>query len=174
MRTVMSTSDCSACPLAERRAFLGHLAATIAAIAATLGISRTSRALATLPVRVTRASRSAGALLSYPVPAADCVQVDRDSQVIIVRWQKAIYAFNLSCPHQNTALRWDDATGHFQCPKHHSKYERSGEFIEGRATRAMDRLRVRIEASKIVVDLSASIRQDQDPTGWAAAVAHLA
>ena len=166
--------ECETCPLAERRAFLGHLFATIAAIAATLGFSRTSNALAALPVSATRALSSAGPLRSYPIPATDCVQVDRDTQVIVVRWQKAIYAFNLSCPHQNTALRWEEAEGRFQCPKHHSKYQRSGEFIEGRATRSMDRFRVRIEGSTIVVDLAAFIRQDQDPTGWAAAVARLA
>ena len=26
---------------------------------------------------------------------------------ILVRWSDQVYAFNLSCPHQNTALRWN-------------------------------------------------------------------
>jgi len=38
------------------------------------------------------------------VPASDGVQIDRDNQHIVVRWQNVGYAFNLACPHQNTAL----------------------------------------------------------------------
>ena len=34
--------------------------------------------------------------ISYTIPAADGVQIDKDNEVILVRWQNAMYAFNLS------------------------------------------------------------------------------
>jgi len=81
-----------------------------------------------------------------------------------------MYAFNLSCPHQHTALRWDDADHRFQCPKHHSKYQPDGEFISGRATRNMDRFTIRRDAgNNIVVDVDAMLRSDQDLAAWTAA-----
>jgi Rieske Fe-S protein len=98
------------------------------------------------------------------------VQIDRDNQVILVRWQGAIYAFNLSCPHQNTALRWNQGDSQFQCPKHHSKYTPDGTFLSGRATRSMDRFTITRSGDEIVVDVDAMHKQDADPTGWAASV----
>ena len=77
--------------------------------------------------------------------------------------------FNLSCPHQNTALRWYPEDQQFRCPKHHSRYRPDGVFISGRATRSMDRLGVRREGDTIVADLDSFYRQDKDPTEWAAA-----
>jgi len=98
------------------------------------------------------------------------VQIDKENQVILVRWQNAAYAFNLSCPHQNTALRWDDADHRFQCPKHHSKYRPDGVFIEGRATRGMDRLAIQRQGSELVVDLDKMFKEDEDGAAWTAAV----
>ncbi len=80
-----------------------------------------------------------------------------------------MYAFALSCPHQNTALKWLKDEGRFQCPKHKSKYEPDGTFIEGRATRGMDRYVVRRDGAKVVVDLGKLIEQDKDGAGWSAA-----
>ena len=57
-----------------------------------------------------------------------------------MRFQGVVYAFNLSCPHQNTALKWQPDDQRFQCPKHKSRYQPDGTFISGRATRGMDRL----------------------------------
>jgi Rieske Fe-S protein len=107
---------------------------------------------------------------TYPIPAADGVQIDRDNQVILVRWQGAIYAFNLSCPHQNTALRWNAGDSQFQCPKHHSKYQPDGTFVSGRATRGMDRFTITRSGDNVVVDVDAMHKEDKDPAGWAAAM----
>jgi Rieske Fe-S protein len=111
--------------------------------------------------------------LSYAIPATDGAQIDRDQQVIVVRWQDAVYAFDLACPHQHAALRWDDTDHRFQCPKHHSQYQPDGVFITGRATRGMDRFSVRRDGSKVVVDVNAIHKQDEDPWGWNAAVVKL-
>jgi Rieske Fe-S protein len=78
-------------------------------------------------------------------------------------------AFNLACPHENTALRWRRQDDRFQCPRHESKYQPDGTFIEGRATRNMDRLPIRRDGDQVVVDLSRMIRSDQEPDAWAAA-----
>lgn len=111
----------------------------------------------------------AGAEHRYPLPAADGVTIDRKEQVIIVRYQGHLYAFNLSCPHENTALKWLPKDMRFQCPKHDSKYQPNGTFMSGRATRNMDRLMIRREADALFLDLSHIIKSDTDPAGWAAA-----
>ncbi|HZS62502.1 MAG TPA: Rieske 2Fe-2S domain-containing protein [Gemmatimonadaceae bacterium] len=105
----------------------------------------------------------------YPFPAADSVTIDRKQQVMIVRNQGHVYAFNLSCPHENTALKWLPKDNRFQCPKHESKYQPNGTFMSGRATRNMDRLSIRRDGNDLVVDLSHIIKSDADPDGWSAA-----
>ena len=112
---------------------------------------------------------SRGQRKSYDIPAGDVVQFDRDAEVILVRQQKSVWAFALSCPHQNTALRWNAGDHRFQCPKHKSKYRPDGVFIEGRATRAMDRFAIALEGQAIVVDLDVLHKQDDEPAAWAAA-----
>lgn len=103
------------------------------------------------------------------MPGADGVTIDRGAQVILVRFQSHVYAFNLACPHENTALKWLPKDGRFQCPKHDSKYQPNGAFMDGRATRNMDRLGIRREDRSVVVDLNRFFQSDKDPAGWAAA-----
>jgi Rieske Fe-S protein len=90
--------------------------------------------------------------------------------VIVARAAGRVYAFALSCPHQNTALRWNDADHEFQCPKHKSHYRADGTYIEGRATRDMDRLALRREGAVLVVDVDTLYQADLNPKEWAAAV----
>jgi Rieske Fe-S protein len=144
----MSCNDCL-----SRRDFLQ--------IAAALG-------LALLPVSFVD-GEAQGSEQRYPFPAADGVSIDRKQQVIVVRSQGRVYAFNLSCPHENTALKWLPKDGRFQCPKHQSQYQPNGTFITGRATRNMDRLKIRRDGDALMVDLSHIIKSDSDPAGWAAA-----
>jgi nitrite reductase/ring-hydroxylating ferredoxin subunit len=164
----VDTTDCTDCPLNSRRDFLGSSLSAIVAAMASLGIARS--AYAETVVRHLRALSAIGAMHSYAIPEADGVHIDHDNDVILVRWEHAVYAFNLSCPHQNTALRWNEADHRFQCPKHKSKYRPNGEFIEGRATRGMDRLAIRRDGANVVVDLDRMFKQDADPAGWNAAV----
>jgi len=149
------SDHCEDCVLSERRAFLREVTAWLAAAA-----------LAPLPIRFGRATLIRGSDLTYPIPAADGATIDHDNQVILVRFQGKAYAFNLSCPHQNTALRWHPEDGQFQCPKHHSRYTPDGVFISGRATRSMDRFAVKRDGANILVDLDRLFRQDQDAADW--------
>ena len=114
-----------------------------------------------------------GAELTYPLPAADGAVIDKGNQLILARYQEKVYAFNLSCPHQNTALRWYPEDGQFQCPKHHSRYRPDGVFVSGRATRSMDRLGIRRDGATVIVDVNKFYREDQNPAEWAAAVVTL-
>jgi Rieske Fe-S protein len=143
--------DCNGCP--SRRDFLQIIAA--------LGF-------AALPIAFVD-GHAQGSEHKYPFPSADGVTIDRKEQVIVVRLQGHVYAFNLSCPHENTALKWLPKDMRFQCPKHESKYQPNGTFMSGRATRNMDRLKIRRDGDALMVDLSTIIKSDTDPAGWAAA-----
>ena len=157
--------DCEACPLiTDRREFLRTSAIALAALSFAMPI-RSAKATVLQTALGGRKN-----LLSYPVPAGDGVDVDHDNDVILVRYQGSVYAFALSCPHQNTALKWLEADGRFQCPKHHSKYRPDGTFIEGRATRGMDRYAIRKDGAGVAVDLGVLHEEDKDAEGWAAAV----
>ena len=166
------SSACDGCGLSlDRRRFLQGIGFASLAALAGLGVP-TGVAAAVMPVPM-RARRLLGGNPTYPIPPADGVQIDRDQEVILVRWQGAVYAFNLSCPHQRTALRWNEGDGQFQCPKHHSKYRPDGSFVSGRATRGMDRFSVARTGDEVVVDVSAMHKEDQDQGGWDAAVLHV-
>jgi Rieske Fe-S protein len=138
--------------------------------AAALGLDPTDAE--SLPVTMVEGAQ-AGSEHRYPVPAGDGVSIDRTAQVIVVRYQAHMYAFNLACPHQNQALKWLPNEGRFQCPKHESKYQPTGTFINGRATRHMDRLFVRRDGTTLVVDVNKMFQSDKDPAGWAAATVAL-
>ena len=140
-----------------------------AALAALAG-STVFAADAMYPVTETSGVAIAPSQKSFPIPAADGVSIDKGSGVILVRYQGKVMAFNLACPHENTALRWKQGSGKFECPKHNSRYTPEGKFIDGRATRNMDRLPVKRDGNNVVVDLSDMIKSDQKPAEWAAAM----
>ena len=140
--------DCNDCPLIDRRSFLYSAALMLPVIAG---------------IRLNREEKS------YPIPAADGVQIDKDQDVIIARAGGKVFAFNLACPHQNTAIRWDAGKTRFQCPKHKSIYTPEGVFVEGRATRGLDRFAVRKDGNSIVVNLDSLYEQDKDTDKWSKA-----
>lgn len=106
----------------------------------------------------------------YPFPATDGVAIDRDESVIIARFDGRVWAFSLACPHQNTAIRWDAGARRFQCPKHKSRYRPDGTFIEGRATRGLDRFALRRDRDQLLVNLDALYREDKEPGQWSSAL----
>ena len=161
------TGPCGACPV-DRRSFLRFSGATLLAALLAEGLPLDSLAAAPGPVSGRTTDR--GDEIRYPIPAADAVQIDRDNDVILVRHTGHLYAFDLSCPHQNTALRWvEEDGGRFQCPKHKSRYTPEGTYISGRATRSMDRFTLRRDGTEVAVNLDQLWRQDQHPAEWAAA-----
>ena len=160
---------CESCPLGEsieRRRFVRDaLAAAVAALGA---IGLTATRAAALPIVFARGS---GGRMdkAYPMPATDGVTIDKDESVIVARFADRVYAFSLACPHQNTAIRWDASNTRFQCPKHKSRYRTDGTFIEGRATRGLDRFAVKRSGEQLLVNLDALYREDKNPSEWASA-----
>lgn len=163
----MNDSDCTDCPLSTRRSFLRDAAAAAAGILLALGA--TPQGAEAMTLGLMRATRVAGDERTYPLPAADGATIDRDAEVIMVRYQGKVYAFSLSCPHQHTALRWEPDQSRFQCPKHHSKYQPDGVYMSGRATRSMDRFALRRDGGNVVVDTAKLFREDRDAASWKAA-----
>ncbi len=158
-------SECSnGCGLPGRRQFLKD--ATLALGAVMAALSATPREAAAMPMRLGRALRVLGDEVTYPIPEADGATIDRENEVILVRWKGELLAFALSCPHQNTALKWLGDDGRFQCPKHKSKYQPDGTFISGRATRNMDRFALRKDGKNVVVDLAKLYESDKQAALW--------
>jgi len=170
-------ASCGDCPLhpgvnerADRRDFLRR--ATTLLVSAGLGFLHVRDAHAlpdVLPGEEPPGAPAGPDERRYPIPATDSASADRDNSLIIARAAGRVYAFSLACPHQNTALRWEPAKGEFRCPKHKSRYRPDGTFIDGRATRSMDRLPIRREGQQVVVDLDTIFEQDAQPALWAGA-----
>ena len=161
--------DCPAGAGVRRREFLRDIVAGAVVAAGALGLS--SRSVAALPISF---GAGAGARddKSYPVPVADGVVIDKNESVIIARFEGRVYAFSLACPHQNTALRWEAGVKRFQCPKHKSRYKPDGVFIDGRATRGLDRFAVKREGDKLLVNLDALYEEDKNAE-WKSAFVQL-
>ena len=170
--TTAGARACHGCQAAtSRREVLGRMSA--AALAAMVGAELWPSAAEAVPVVEGGGAQTGPAEHTYPLPAADGVTIDRDTQVIIVRFQQQAYVFNLACPHENTALRWRAQDVRFQCPRHDSKYKPDGTFTEGRATRNMDRFALKRVGDSLVVDLNRLYRSDQQAQDWAAATVKL-
>ena len=162
--------DCDGCPLVPRREFLRDAGAIAAGILMALGASPARAAAAPIGAVAGRGGRRDEK--SYPIPAKDGSQIDKDNGVIVTRWEGNVYAFSLACPHQNTAIRWYDKDGKFECPKHHSRFEPDGLYIKdsGRATRGLDRFAIHKDGNNVMVNLDKLYQEDDDETEWKAAV----
>jgi nitrite reductase/ring-hydroxylating ferredoxin subunit len=156
----------------DRRSFLRD--SFLAVAGALLAVGASSSAAFAMPLEFIEATRKTGTLRTYPIPSTDGAQIDKANDVILVRWQGAVYAFGLSCPHQNTTLRWEEKAHTFKCPKHHSEFTVTGDYIpgSGRATRDMDRLSIRRDGASVSVDIDA-LYEETDGAKWAEAVVKL-
>jgi nitrite reductase/ring-hydroxylating ferredoxin subunit len=162
---------CGSCATSGRRDFLLDALRAGAMAMATLGMAPANADAS--PLRWISALSTNREEKTYPVPDGDGVQIDKEADVILSRAGKSVYAFSLACPHQNTALRWEANDNRFQCPKHKSRYRPDGSFIEGRATRGMDRFSVKLAGGNIVVDLDKLYQEDLDSAAWRQAVVTL-
>jgi Rieske Fe-S protein len=168
MRDDQLTLPCPCASADDRRDFLKRAAWIVAGAVAGLGASTASATA--FPLAYAEPLTASGSDLTYPVPSADGATIDRDNGVIIVRFQGKVFAFNLSCPHENAAVRWKSALGRFECSRHDSQYQPDGTYTSGRATRNMDRFAVKRNGSSVAVDVSRLIQADQQKAAWDAAV----
>lgn len=169
MRNGLNHQPCAACGSSDsRRDFFKHAAALVSG--ALIGLAGSELHGETLAVGEGTPLLTVGNELTYPIPGADGATVDRDNGVIVVRFQGKVFAFNLSCPHENAAVRWKAAVNRFECSRHDSKYDPAGTYTSGRATRNMDRFAVKRSGSNLVVDISRLIKSDTEKAQWEAAV----
>lgn len=157
--------DCDDCPLMDRRGFLRTAAFLTAGAGAALAVGATQA----LALPVVTGVRLSPEEKSFPIPANDGVQIDKELDLILSRTEGKVFAFSLACPHQNTAIKWEAENHRFQCPKHHSIYTPAGVFVEGRATRSLDRFVVRKDGNSIVVNLDLLLQEDEDGDKWKSA-----
>jgi nitrite reductase/ring-hydroxylating ferredoxin subunit len=154
-----------------RRDFIRQVTTILAGVAGVLRIGPDR--LAALPIAFATGRPSSAEEAAYPIPAEDGATIDKPREVILVRYEKAVYAFGLSCPHQKTPLRWKSDANQFQCPKHKSRFQPDGTFVDGRATRNMDRYAIRRDGEEVRVSLDKLYREDENREGWIAAVVTL-
>lgn len=168
MRHLRHHHPCSVCSDPDsRRDFLRQAALLVSG--ALVGIAGPAASAEALPMTWGAPVAASGAELTFPIPAADGATIDRDNGVIVVRYQGKVFAFNLSCPHENAAVRWKAAVNRFECSRHDSRYEPNGTYTSGRATRNMDRFSLKRNGDAIVVDVSTLIQSDKDKAKWEAA-----
>jgi nitrite reductase/ring-hydroxylating ferredoxin subunit len=153
--------DCTGCVLMDRRKFLRSAVFLTAGAAALAATAEPAFALPVIP-----GIRHSAEEKTFPIPATDGASIDKDLDLILSRFQGKIFAFSLACPHQNTAIKWEVDRNRFQCPKHHSIYTPEGVFVEGRATRGLDRFVVRKDGNSIVVNLDLLLQEDEDADKW--------
>jgi nitrite reductase/ring-hydroxylating ferredoxin subunit len=154
-----------------RREFLRQVTAILAGVAGSLRMG--PGLLAGLPIAFIPGRPMDADEAAYPIPAEDGATIDKTREVILVRYEKTVYAFALSCPHQKTSLRWKPEANQFQCPKHKSRFQPDGSFVDGRATRNMDRYAIRREGEEVRVSLGKLYREDENREEWIAAVVTL-
>lgn len=159
--SMSESTDKSAC--SDRREFLRSGSCFFFALAAALPAS-----LAGLPINETVGVNAANEK-RYSLPGSDSVNIDRQAQVILVRFQNSVYAFSLACPHEHAAVKWLSKDKRFQCSKHDSQYQPNGTYTAGRATRNLDRFAIRREDMSIFVDLHRWFESDKDAGGWSSA-----
>jgi len=150
--------DCEGCPLVPRRDFLRDAGLFAAGILIA-------------PITFVKAQDVSKEEKSYPIPAKDGTQIDKDNDTIITRWQGKVFVYGLACPHQNTALKWYDKDNQFECPKHHSRFTPDGVYVKdsGRATRGLDRFAVRKDGNNVVANLDKLYQEDENEAEWKAA-----
>ncbi len=159
-------ASCGGCALVGRRDFLRDAGVLVASVLVALGAVPALAAAA--PIELIRATGGGRSNKTYPIPGTDGAQIDKDEGTIVARWQGKLYVFALSCPHQNTAVKWYDKDNTFECPKHHSRYQPDGEYVKdsGRATRGLDRFAVQKAGTNVAVDLDKLYQEDTDEASW--------
>jgi len=150
----------------DRRRFLRESAFRAAAALMAVGVSR--RTAFAMPLELAAPIGRSGTTVAYSIPAADGAKIDKTNDVILVRWKGALYAFDLACPHQNTALKWNEGDHEFQCPKHHSRFQPDGTYVadSGRATRNMSRFAIAKDGAGVHVDLDKLYEAEADEAEW--------
>ncbi len=78
----------------------------------------------------------------------------RSDRLYLVRTEDGGFlAFSLHCTHLGCAVSWNDTAGVFECPCHASSFNRHGDVIAPPASRALDRIPLKIEGGMVKADI---------------------
>lgn len=89
------------------------------------------------------------ALTDVPVGSGALVDLPGDGQLLLVRDDAGVRAFNPACPHQGTTVN-PPAAGDITCPTHKSTFDRrDGAVLTGPATTGLVSVPVRVEGDAV-------------------------
>ena len=162
MKTITFEKPCDTCTMhPRRRMFLKRALGCAAAVA---GLLLGNHPFPILGETVALATNDGER--RYPIPATDGVALDQSAGVMLARCQGKVMALAMACPYQQAAVLWLPQERRFQCSKHDSRYQPSGTYTSGRATRNLDCFPIRREGDAVVVNVTQVFRSDQDAAGW--------
>jgi len=102
---------------------------------------------------------NAGKPESYPL---DSVTLDVNSGIYIIHSKEGFFSLSAVCTHLGCLTAWKPELGIIACPCHGSKFERTGQKIEGPAPRPLPWYRVWLsDDGDLMVDRSATVRPMQ-------------
>ncbi|MCU0650499.1 MAG: Rieske (2Fe-2S) protein [Gemmatimonadaceae bacterium] len=167
-----SSNDTDCGHRVDRREFVRRATLLAGGVLASLTGAATAHATARAVITeiTPKALEDASAVRRYRVPTANGAFIDAGNELLIVRWNRQLFAFALACPHRGATLEWRTTPGEVYCPKHKARFDAGGAHRSGRASRDLDRYSLRLEGAELVVDLANRLRADRDASAWAAAV----
>ena len=91
--------------------------------------------------------------------AIDSVTLDVNSGIYVIHAKEGFFALGAVCTHLGCLTAWKPELGIIACPCHGSKFERSGQKLEGPAPRPLPWYRMWLsDEGELMVDRSATIR----------------
>ncbi len=93
-----------------------------------------------------RLPKALGPVELMEVPLADLAEgygywgEHKGRQIVVVKLQEEIRAFDGTCPHLGCIVRWDSAARGFECPCHNAKFDDLGNPIAGPANTSLRRV----------------------------------
>jgi menaquinol-cytochrome c reductase iron-sulfur subunit len=74
---------------------------------------------------------------------------EKSTAWVVKTADKGVTAFAPQCTHLGCAYHWDEQNNEFLCPCHTSTFGLDGRVLTGPAPRALDKMEVRIDGSKL-------------------------
>ncbi len=92
----------------------------------------------------------------------------------LVRLPEGLVALSTTCTHLGCLLNWHARDGRFKCPCHGSGFDLAGVNREGPAPRPLDRLRITVDAERVIVDGRRRFRGERGEWGHPESMVRLA
>ncbi len=150
----------ASCPI-DRAVFVRTATAALVGAAGALLLPNLASAQAIAP------TKTAGKIVTYPIPAKDGAAIDDANGVMIARVKDTVFAINVICPHRATQhVEWLADKDQFHCPKHDSLFNPQGVLLDGKAKRSLDRYAAKRDGATIAVDTATLFQEDTQKEQW--------